>query len=62
MLALHHAAKARERAFHLVRADAIRAARLRVIDTKRLPAQMQCIPVRGFVGMDYGEALADLIF
>ncbi len=49
MLALHHAVQTQEVAFRSVRADAVEAVGLGMIDAHRLEATMHVIPVRGFV-------------
>ena len=57
VLAFDHFAKARKVAFHLVRADAVEAVRLTVIDAERREQSVQVIPVRGFIGMNFRRAM-----
>jgi hypothetical protein len=45
MLAVDHAAKAREKRLRLIGASTIEAIRLRMVDAVNVPSVMQCIPV-----------------
>ena len=56
MLTVHHAAEAREVAFHLIGVRAVLRVRLAVIDAADRPAIVQRIPMRGFVGIDLRHA------
>lgn len=61
MLAANHAAQAREIAFRLIGADAVEAVGLAVIDALYREKGVQHVPMRGFVGVDFGavgDALA----
>lgn len=51
VLARHHAAKAREVAFNLVRADAVEAVGFAVVDAQRREDGVQRVPMAGLVSV-----------